>query len=349
MNRNIFAGQRKRDGGEWDAAKKKRNKILGILAAVFVVAAVLVVTLVIIPGNNYRNAVALQQAGKYEEAVTAFEALNGYGDSVTQITETRYLQGKSLTNGGEYAKAADIFMSIRGYRDVDSLIANDENLAAAAARDAKYAVGNYVTFGTYPQTASGEDNTPIEWLVLARDGQKALLISRYGLDVQPYNKKYEDVTWEGCTLRKWLNTTFLNKAFSSAEQAGILLTEVDNSDSQGYSGWSTSGGNNTRDRIFLLSCTEANRYFAVTYDDNNNTKSRISPTTFALKSGAWASDDMKTADGHAAGWWWLRSPGGLQNRAAYVFLAGSLLSYYVNSSDACVRPALWINLESGIF
>ena len=29
--------------------------------------------------------------------------------------------------------------------------------------------GNYITFGYYPQTADGTDNTPIEWLVLDVD------------------------------------------------------------------------------------------------------------------------------------------------------------------------------------
>lgn len=55
--------------------------------------------------------------------------------------------------------------------------------------------GDYITFGRYPQTAEGNDNTPIEWLVLEKDGQKALLISRYGLDHQQYHKNFVDVTW----------------------------------------------------------------------------------------------------------------------------------------------------------
>ena len=114
-----------------------------------------------------------------------------------------------------------------------------------------------MTFGHYPQTSRGNDNTPIEWLILAREGNKALLLSRYGLDAQPYNKERACVTWEECTLRTWLNGTFLNKAFTAQEQAGIVLTSVDNSKSQGYIGWSTNGGNNTRDKIFLLSCREA--------------------------------------------------------------------------------------------
>ena len=250
------AAERQRREAEAAAAKKKRNTILGILAAVVVVAAVLVVTLVIIPGNNYRNAVALQQAGRYEEAITAFTALGSYSDAAAQIKETKYLQAKALTAAGDYAGAVSIFSGIKGYKDVDSLLlVNDHNLsaaAAAAARDAKYRVGNYVTFGHYPQTSGGNDSTEIEWLVLARDGNKALLMSRYGLDAKPYNTEYTSITWEECTLRIWLNGTFLNKAFTAAEQKGILLTNVDNGSSQGYSKWSTSGGNNTCTETLLF-------------------------------------------------------------------------------------------------
>ena len=211
----------------------------------------------------------------------------------------------------------------------------------AEARGAKYSVGNYVTFGHYPQTSEGNDSTPIEWLVLARDGNKALLISRYGLDAQPYNTKWGYITWEQCTLRTWLNGTFLNKAFTAEEQKGILLTNVDNGSSQGYSVYGTIGSNNTQDRIFLLSYAEANKYLGVTYDDRNNTKSRAAPTAYAIKQGAhiWT----------AAWWWWLRSPGRYRSSAADVGTDGSLSYYYVDYANGCVRPALWINLESEVF
>ena len=209
-------------------------------------------------------------------------------------------------------------------------------------------VGDYITFGHYPQTASGTDNTPIEWLVLDVQGSKALLLSRYGLDVQPYNQEVVDITWEKCSLRAWLNSTFMNKAFTTQEQAGIVLTSVDNSSSQGYSRWNTNGGNNTHDKIFLLSCTEANRYLGVTWEDSSNMKSRVSATAYAIKQGAFTLYD-KTMEGSAAGWWWLRSPGIFQEFAAYVYTDGFIYSNDVDIGNAVVRPALWINLESGAF
>ena len=209
-----------------------------------------------------------------------------------------------------------------------------------------------MTFGTYPQTAEGNDSTPIEWLVLARDGNKALLISRYGLDAQSYNS-ITDNTWEKCWLRTWLNEIFLNEAFTAQEQEGILVTNVDNSASQGYSGWGTSGGNNTRDKVFLLSYAEANKYFGVQHFNvsgaTHNMKSRISPTSYAKKQGAYTRSDYQTTDGTGTGFWWLRSQGPSQRIAAYVDHDGSLYFYRVSDVSAVVRPALWVNLESEIF
>ena len=226
-------------------------------------------------------------------------------------------------------------------------------LTICALADEAYAeglkAGDYVTFGTYPQTADGTDVTPIEWLVLARDGNNALLLSRYGLDAQPYNEDWEDITWEKCTLRAWLNDTFINKAFTEEEQSAILMTEVDNSQSQCYSEYDTDGGNDTQDRVFLLSYAEANEYLGVTYDDSDNTTSRVSPTDYAEAQGTYTSDTYETADGEYAGWWWLRSPGSDQHSAAYVITDGSLYCDFVDYDIGCVRPALWVNLGSLIF
>lgn len=226
---------------------------------------------------------------------------------------------------------------------------SDEKIMQEVERKAEWETlvqsGRQITFGHYPQTANGNDNTPIEWLILARDEQKILIVSKYGLDAQPYNKDYTSVTWETCTLRKWLNGTFYNKAFSSAEQAAILTTNVDNSKSQCYSGWNTSGGNNTEDKVFLLSYAEANKYFGVTHDTTSNTKSRVAPTAYAIAQWAYTYYSNKTADGTDAGRWWLRSHGFYQSSAAGVRTDGSLDYYRVDDDSDSLRPALWVNLN----
>lgn len=334
-------------------AKERRKKTLTIAAVVLVVIACAIawcIPNVIIPNNKYQQAVVLRENGQYDEAIALFTELGNYYDAAAQVTETKYQKATNLNAFGKYDEAYAIYVTLTGYKDVDKLLIEDDNIVAAKkvleAREAQFTVGNYVTFGEYPQTTAGEDMTPIEWLVLARDGNKALLISRYGLDAQPYNTDHTSVTWETCTLRTWLNVTFYNKAFSSDEQAAILTTSVDNGKNQGYSKWSTSGGNNTEDKVFLLSYAEANKYFGVTYDNISNTKSRVAPTAYAIAQGAWASSSNKTADSTDAGWWWLRSPGNYQDFAAVVDTDGSLRNITVNYVSGSVCPALWVNIEA---
>lgn len=201
-------------------------------------------------------------------------------------------------------------------------------------------VGDTITFGAYEQdnnTSNGKE--AIEWTVLDKDGMSLLLISKQALDCQQYNTSYTDVTWESCSLRKWMNGTFLNKAFNAEEQAQIQNTTVSADKNPEYN---TNPGNATTDKVFLLSINEVEKYF------NSDEARKCAPTAYAKAQGAYTSDIYKTASGAATCWWWLRSPGLTQTSAASVFNVGSV--YYCGHSvlydyDA-VRPALWINLDS---
>ena len=199
-------------------------------------------------------------------------------------------------------------------------------------------VGDVIKFGSYWQgksTSSGK--TPIEWRVFAVEGDKALIISEKGLDCKPYNTSYACVTWKTCSLRSWLNETFLNSAFTTAEQSKIKSTTVTAGKNPKYS---TSVGNATTDKVFLLSITEANKYF--TTDEAR----KCVPTAYAKANGAYTISDY-TKDGESTCWWWLRSPGLNQNSAAFVYFGGSVFftGNFVNYDYFCVRPALWIKLN----
>ena len=189
---------------------------------------------------------------------------------------------------------------------------------------------NIIQFGRYPQGADGEVK-PVEWQVLEIDGSKALLISRYGLDAKQYNSKNEDVTWDKCSLRAWLNNEFLNKAFTAEEQEKILMTAVKNPENPRFE---TEGGADTEDKVFLLSIEEANEYF-----DTGEAR-RVKPTEYAKANGCYEDE------GYC--WWWLRSPGFDQRCAADVYSDGNVVEFgnYVSSDINAVRPAIWINLES---
>ena len=187
-------------------------------------------------------------------------------------------------------------------------------------------------FGSYPFEADGTKK-PIRWIVLKREEKKALLLSAYGLDLKPYNEERKAVTWETCTLRKWLNGDFYTEAFTEEGKKRICLTEVRNEDNPRYK---TPGGNDTEDRVFLLSLSEAEKYLPEDFLRERK------PTPFAKERGAYTWRDTC--------WWWLRSPGYFPNLAAGVDCVGDIIvsGNFVYFNYYAVCPALWIDLESEI-
>ena len=107
-----------------DKKRKAKNKKIGIIsAAVAVVAiiAVIVVTKVIIPNNNYNQAVALMEAGQYTDAIEAFEALGGYKDSAAQIGIAQkwiaYEDAEALLAEGKKSGAIAAFEDLESFAD----------------------------------------------------------------------------------------------------------------------------------------------------------------------------------------------------------------------------------------
>ena len=318
--------------------RKQKNKKIAIIAsaaAVIVIVAFLVNDKIIQPSLKYKEAQSLLAEGSYEEAYSAFGELIGYKDVNEEfLKDIRYEEAQSLLAEGNYEEAYPLFAQLQGYKDIGELQNDNKEL-----RDAYFAVGQEVLFGNYEQDGNtGNGQEDIEWIVLAREGDSALLLSKYGLDAKSYNEEDVDVTWEQSDVRSWLNSSFMDTAFTGEEQGAILKTEVDNSQAEGNSEYSTTGGNNTEDRVFLLSYKEAfEDYFS-------SDKERICmPTDYAVQNGTWTRGDT------GACWWWLRSPGDYQRCAAGVHSDGSPGYNYVYYGICCVRPALWINLESGIF
>lgn len=126
-----------------------------------------------------------------------------------------------------------------------------------------------VYFGNYYYYQSNDSTKePVKWRVLSNTGGQLFLLSDQNLDVFQYHTEEENVTWERSTMRSWLNgygassnaggdngtdytgDNFLDTAFSAKEQRAIVETTVVNDDNTDYD---TEGGNDTTDRIFLLS------------------------------------------------------------------------------------------------
>ena len=94
---------------------------------------------------------------------------------------------------------------------------------------------------------------PIKWRVLQSENGEAFLLSDVILDKKAYDESYEYITWEESSLRAWLNEKFMNRTFSAEEKEKINITELVNQDNPAYG---SEGGNNTSDKIFLLSSAE---------------------------------------------------------------------------------------------
>ena len=211
---------------------------------------------------------------------------------------------------------------------------------------ASCAVGDIITFGNYPQTADGTV-MPIKWEVIDVQDGKALIVSHYGLDCLPYNEENTEVTWENCSLRTWLNRDFINVAFTDDEQKRILETKIVNDDNPMYG---TEGGNDTTDKVFLLSLDELMKYFNMTINNGEEASNvycydgtcSCFPTEYAISRGV--------SHFYSCCWCWLRTPG-YDNYTASGSLGNSAgYSYYVDNNGkndtygAAVRPALWITI-----
>lgn len=207
--------------------------------------------------------------------------------------------------------------------------------------------GNCVLFGHYEQDYSTSDGAePVQWLVLSydSDANTVLLLSRYVLDVRPYDegtvgpdgkRVIRDVTWEESSIREWLNGSFLTEAFSEKEQDAIIPGDVTADKNPEFG---AAAGNPAKDRVFLLSVGEYSRYSRKVKMNLN-----CEPTRYAAENGL----KMHETDGTAFCDWWLRTPGCDNRHAATVMHTGSVVAYgdLVYLIKIGVRPAIRVDLN----
>lgn len=255
--------------------------------------------------------------------VCVFAALGIFG--ITNIANGKYNDAIALMNDGKSDEAYSIFIQLRNYKDAADK-ASDIRLAKAKEQFKDLKAGDYINFGTYEQDnilSNGKED--IVWFVLEVKDGKALVISKQALTSKEYHKRYDSVSWETCTLRKWLNGNFINSAFSTEEKAMIPTRIVPIE--------------KTQDQVFLLSKDEVDEYKL----------GRCTPTDYAVAKGA------ELTKGSCP--WWLRSRGNYPNEAAYVSWDGTFWKksapvaadsskHSYNSNQFGVRPAMWIDLNA---
>lgn len=196
--------------------------------------------------------------------------------------------------------------------------------------------GDRLFLGHYEQDNCPENGSePIEWVVLdVRDGA-ALLLSRYALDCHAYNDEEADVTWAECSLRRWLNESFLQAAFTDEEWLAILETTVKNDETTQNPEWKRYAAEETVDRVFLPSWQELMNAFL------DKDARKTTGTEYARAQGAKFLGI--TTIGYGETDWWLRSPGESTREAAYVGVIRDVNSKDVEDAIG-IRPALRLDL-----
>lgn len=193
----------------------------------------------------------------------------------------------------------------------------------------KAKVGDIIYFGNYEQdNILDNGKEKIEWLVLAKEGNYLVVISHKILDRRAYHTDDVKITWENCELRKWLNSDFLNSAFTKSEQQKIPTITAQTSGRNVK--YTTDGGNDTQDKVFCLSYEEISTFLS-------NKASRTAERT---------PYQMYGRDGGSS--YWLRTPGDHGNETAMKVLSDGrfdLDGNFVEMDFIGVRPAICIEIH----
>ena len=200
-----------------------------------------------------------------------------------------------------------------------------------------------IKFGRYFYN-DGYSKEPLEWQVLKTENDRALIITANGIDCMPYNDNPTFTTWENSQMRNWLNNDFISAAFNEKEQNFFSAATFNNKEKEFIKEvtfnnpdnpfFNTKGGRTSTDKVFLLSISEVTEYL------KSNEDRMIKATPFAKSKGLFVAEN-------GCSWWWLRSPGNVQNYAADVDYGGDV-DFYGSSAIVgmnAVRPAMWVDIE----
>lgn len=250
------------------------------------------------------------------------------------IPAIAYARAEAALDRGETETAVERFYAIGSYKDADArgaAIASAFGENAALLEQFKAAsVHDVVRFGHYEQDNNRNNGTePIAWYVLAKENGRMLLISAYCLDNQVYHDEGGFISWEQCTLRTWLNHTFLHTAFTAEEQLLIPTVALENK-ANPASG--ASAGKNTKDRVFVMSFDDVTAYAPV----NGDFPLWTYPTDYAAAQGLTPHSEYGT------GYWWMRTPGTTRDTVMYVDMRGSALHARRATAECGVRPVIWV-------
>jgi hypothetical protein len=328
------------------------KKHLPLLLLMFIVLFVVIITILYLPRRKLNKALSLLDAGEFDVAYKLLREL----DKEDTIVQNKKERAVTFLKMGMEESAYNVLSDLT---DQDSINMRIDIKKQVLERELKNATGgSYFSFGNYEQDNKTENGPePIEWVILDREEDRILVISRYVLDCLHYDEEYKPVTWETCTLRAWLNGEFLNTAFDLDEMSLIQITHVAADPNPEFS---VDPGNDTEDRIFLLSIPEAERYFhPVSVPAPHGGSIEEAERYFHTYSTLWCKptafaapkSNVDFTQNEAVGWW-LRTPGlssasaAMADRLGKIDTWGKLVNCEGGKKTPGVRPAMWIDLGS---
>lgn len=228
----------------------------------------------------------------------------------------------------------------KGKEAETELSATEKRIQKIEKKLKKASVGDVLTIGSYEQDNNSKNGSEaVEWIVLDKQEKKVLLVSKYGLDCKQYHDEETETTWETSSIREWLNEEFLDEIFNEAERSFAADTVLNQPAGMKYG---IDGGNETTDKMFLLSMEEATKYFDSDPDECDKAR-RIQPTEYAKSQGAmFDTEEGSEYLGNCR--WWLRTPGEDKTRAAEALADGYISQRGLGVIDegSCIRPAIWL-------
>jgi len=194
-----------------------------------------------------------------------------------------------------------------------------------------------------------------EWMELDQKDGKALLLSKYVLEMMPFHNTKDPITWKDCSLREYLNSNFYS-AFASADREAISLTQNSTSTKVKFSIFESEHIEWTSDFVFLLGEYTMFDYFPGMAVSKMAIQDDFWDAQVEMTLHAWENvtalaihDDRLNAiakDGKVNRQWWLRTPGTGFSCSAFVINSGGRSIILKRTHKPCgVRPALWLYLD----
>ncbi|MBQ2809593.1 MAG: hypothetical protein IJF11_01735 [Clostridia bacterium] len=310
--------------------KQLAMKITMIVSACLIALAILLYVFLefILPAIRYAGAKGDLEDKEYEKAYATLEDLGDYKDSATLIKQSKYERGLEYLNAGDALNACKMFGGAKGYND-----AEQRQLAICKTLSIKEQIelleeGNTVLFGKYEQDLTVDGKETLDWVIVQKDQNKALIVSKKAIEATPYG--VSGTKWSNSALRNWLNSNFIDENFTTTEKRFLLnqITTTIYKDAEG-----NETVNISDDRAIILSENELNRFFS-------SEEERCALGTDYLKSkGVYVNQDNGMTH------YWLRSAT-TNGNIKYVNGSGGINQDGKSPMQiTSVRPAVWIDLD----